>query len=109
MAVTLGASSSTIAILNPQYESWLVVDQLILGWLYNSMTTEVATQVMGYENAEDLWHVIQELFRVQLRAEEDFLRQVFQQARKARRGCVKYAFYFLFIYYFCFFFFLIFE
>lgn len=33
---------------NPTYESWMVVDQLLLGWLYNSMSPEIATQVMGY-------------------------------------------------------------
>lgn len=52
------------------------------------MTPEVATQVMGYDNAKDLWAAIQELFGVQSRAEEDYLRQTFQQTRK---GSLKMA------------------
>lgn len=51
--------------INPQYESWLTIDQLLLNWLYNSMTPEIAIQVMGHENAKDLWATIQELFEVQ--------------------------------------------
>lgn len=52
------------------------------------MTYEVATQVMGYENAKDLWAAIQELFGVQSRAEEDYLHHVFYQTRK---GSLKMA------------------
>lgn len=55
----------------------MATDQLLLGWLYNSMIPEVAIQVMGYENAKDLWSAVQELFGIQSRAEEDYLRQVF--------------------------------
>lgn len=58
------------------------MDQLLLGWLYNSMTPDVATQVMGHQNSKNLWEVIHQLFGVHSKAEEDFLRQVFQQTRK---------------------------
>ena len=29
--------------LNPKYEEWMTIDQLLLGWLYNSMSSKVAT------------------------------------------------------------------
>lgn len=81
-----GASSSKVKMmLNPQYEAWVVVDRLLLGWLYSSMNL-----VMGVENAKDLWSAIQELFGVQSRAEEDFLRQTFQQTRKGNMKMVDY-------------------
>lgn len=81
------ASSSTKEetndrLINPSYESWVAVDQLLLGWLYNSMTSDVATQVMGFQTSKDLWEVVQNLFGVQSRAEENYLKQVFQQTRK---------------------------
>lgn len=68
------ASSSSVVrtVSNPAFESWVVVDQLILSWLYNSMTVEVAKQVMGHNNAKDLWMLILELFGVQSRAGEDY-------------------------------------
>lgn len=49
------ASDITTKVVNPLFESWIAVDQLLLGWLYNSMTPEVETQVMGYEKTQDLW------------------------------------------------------
>lgn len=54
------------------------------------MTPEVATQVMGYENVQDLWAAIQDLFGVQSRAEEDYLRQIFQQSRKGNLKMTEY-------------------
>lgn len=61
-----GASSTPVVttIVNLLYELWVVVDQLLLDRLYNSMTPVVATQVMRYDNARDLWAAIQELFGV---------------------------------------------
>ncbi|XP_038875135.1 uncharacterized protein LOC120067668 [Benincasa hispida] len=56
--------------LNPLYEAWVTADQLLLGWLYNSMAPEVAVQLMGFENAKSLWDAIHSLFGVQSRAEE---------------------------------------
>lgn len=35
--------SQTTIEINPLYESWLAIDQLILGWLYNLMSHEVTT------------------------------------------------------------------
>ncbi|XP_038905164.1 uncharacterized protein LOC120091275 isoform X4 [Benincasa hispida] len=86
-----GASSSLTALeVNPQYESWMAVDQLLLGWLYNSMTPEVAIQVMGCECAKDLWTSIPQLFGVQSRVEEDYLRHVFQTTRKGNLKMEEY-------------------
>ncbi|XP_038887015.1 uncharacterized protein LOC120077182 [Benincasa hispida] len=75
-----GASSATgERTFNPLYEVWVTADQLLLGWPYNSMTPEVAVQLMGHESAKSLWDAIHSLFGVQSRAEKDYLRQVFQQ------------------------------
>ncbi|XP_038882253.1 uncharacterized protein LOC120073479 [Benincasa hispida] len=64
-----GALSSTyMKSLNPQYEAWVTANQLLLGWLYNSMTREVVVQLMGYKSAKSLWDAIHLLFGVQSRA-----------------------------------------
>lgn len=83
-------SSSVERSLNPQYEAWIAVDQLLLGWLYNSMAPDVVVQLMGFENVKELWEAIEELFGVQSRAEEDYLRQVFQQTRKGNMKMSEY-------------------
>lgn len=46
------------------------------------MTPEVATQVTGFDSAKEFWDTIKDLFGIQSRAEEDYLRKVFQQCRK---------------------------
>ncbi|XP_038887688.1 protein transport protein sec-16A.1-like [Benincasa hispida] len=75
-----GSSSSTLVTeVNLQFEAWMAVDQLLLGWLYNSMTPEVVVQVMRCESARTLWDSINELFGVQSRAEEDYLRALVSQ------------------------------
>ena len=51
-------STPTEEIFNPAFEAWLVVDQLLLGWMYNSMTSEIATQLMGFEYSKDMWDAI---------------------------------------------------
>lgn len=33
--------------LNSAFEDWTTIDQLLLGWLYNAMTVEVASQIIG--------------------------------------------------------------
>lgn len=45
---------------------------------------------MGYKKARDLQEAIQELFGVHSRAEEDYLRQIFQQTHKGSLKMVDY-------------------
>lgn len=68
----------------------IATNQLLLGWLYNSTTPKVATQNMSHETAKGLWGALQELFSVQFRAEEDYLRQVFQFTHKGSFKMVDY-------------------
>ncbi|KAA0036141.1 retrotransposon protein, putative, Ty1-copia subclass [Cucumis melo var. makuwa] len=69
-------------MVNSKFDQWVTSDLLLLGWIYNSMTAEVAFQLMGFNIAKDLWEAIQDLFGVQSRVEEDFLRHGFQTTRK---------------------------
>lgn len=45
---------------------------------------------MGFEHSKDLWDVIQKLFDIQSRVEEDYLRQTFQQTRKGNNYMTEY-------------------
>ncbi|XP_022151683.1 uncharacterized protein LOC111019598 [Momordica charantia] len=83
-------SSQSSPTLNPTYEAWIVVDKLLLGWLYNSMAADVAMQVMGFSTSRELWTAVQELFGVQSRAEVDYLKQVFQQTCKGSLQMIEY-------------------
>lgn len=71
-----------LVLPNLEYDIWLVADQLLVGWLYNSMMPEVTAQVMGYDEAKLLWDAIQEYFGIQSRSQEDYYRHMMQQTRK---------------------------
>lgn len=36
-----------LTLPNPEHDIWLAADQLLVGWLYNSMTAEVVSKVTG--------------------------------------------------------------
>lgn len=71
-----------LKIHNPEHDLWLAAEQLLVGWLYNSMTPETATQVMGHDEAKKLWDSIQEYYGIQSRSQEDYNRLMLQQTRK---------------------------
>ncbi|KAF7828343.1 geraniol 8-hydroxylase-like [Senna tora] len=41
---------------NPDFEEWFVVDNLLLGWLRNSMSMEIGAQLLHYTTAQALWN-----------------------------------------------------
>uniref|UniRef100_A0A803PAZ4 Reverse transcriptase Ty1/copia-type domain-containing protein n=1 Tax=Cannabis sativa TaxID=3483 RepID=A0A803PAZ4_CANSA len=47
---------------NPDFENWLVHDQLGMEWLYGSMTEGIASEVMGCQLAFALWSAFENLF-----------------------------------------------
>lgn len=80
----------SLLIPNPEYDIWLTADQLLVGWLYNSMTAKIAAQVIGHDEAKLLWDSIQEYYGVQSRSQEDYYRQMLQQTRKGSMKMTEY-------------------
>uniref|UniRef100_A0A803PAZ1 Retrovirus-related Pol polyprotein from transposon TNT 1-94-like beta-barrel domain-containing protein n=1 Tax=Cannabis sativa TaxID=3483 RepID=A0A803PAZ1_CANSA len=68
--------------LNPEYEHWVVCDQLLMGWLYGSMTDSIATKVMGCTSARSLWVALENLYGAHSRAKMDDTRTKIQTTRK---------------------------
>lgn len=48
--------------LNPEYEHWIVSDQLLMGWLYILMNEAISTEVMGCTTAAGLWKALENLY-----------------------------------------------
>ncbi|MCI16097.1 glutamate receptor 3.6, partial [Trifolium medium] len=46
---------------NPEFEDWQAYDQQLLGWLRNSMTIGIATQLLHCETSKQLWEEAQSL------------------------------------------------
>lgn len=49
---------------NLEFEDWFAQDQMLLGWIYNTIEPVVASELMGYETSQQLWTAINNLFGV---------------------------------------------
>ncbi|TXG48382.1 hypothetical protein EZV62_027676 [Acer yangbiense] len=67
---------------NPEYEDWIVHDQILLGWLYNSMEPDVASEVIGSETSKDLWESINTLFGLKTKSNIAYYKREFQKLQK---------------------------
>uniref|UniRef100_A0A803PCW7 Retrotransposon Copia-like N-terminal domain-containing protein n=1 Tax=Cannabis sativa TaxID=3483 RepID=A0A803PCW7_CANSA len=83
-------STETQFSVNPDYENWLVHDQILMGWLYGSMTEGIASEVMGCQSASSLWAALEELYGGNLRAHMDELRTKLQTVRKGSATMADY-------------------
>lgn len=41
-------SNEVETTVNPEFEDWFAHDQMLLGWLYNSIEMSVASELMGH-------------------------------------------------------------
>ncbi|KAM6580254.1 hypothetical protein CsatA_004028 [Cannabis sativa] len=76
--------------INPEFEQWIVNDQLLTGWLYGSMTEGIATEVMGCSSLADLWSGLEALFGAHSKAKMDAYRTKIQTIRKGSMNMAKY-------------------
>ncbi|KAI9198055.1 hypothetical protein LWI28_009229 [Acer negundo] len=67
---------------NPEYEDWIVHDQILLGWLYNSMEPDVASEVIKNETSKDLWESINTLFGLKTKSNIAYYKREFQKLQK---------------------------
>lgn len=82
--------SDGLLMPNLEYDLWLAADQLLVGWLYNSMLLEITAQVMGHEEAKQLWDSVQEYYGMQSRSQKDYNRLMLQQTQKGTMKMYKY-------------------
>ena len=67
---------------NPSFEEWVTDDKMLLGWLLNSMTTDVATQLMHYEISKQLSDEAQSLAGAHSKSQITYLKYEFHGTRK---------------------------
>nr|KYP72245.1 hypothetical protein KK1_004833 [Cajanus cajan] len=68
--------------VNLTYEEWIANDQQLLGWLFNSMTHDIATQLLHYDTLKKLWEASQSLAGAQSRSRVMLLKSKFHCTRK---------------------------
>uniref|UniRef100_A0A803PEH4 Integrase catalytic domain-containing protein n=1 Tax=Cannabis sativa TaxID=3483 RepID=A0A803PEH4_CANSA len=69
-------------VTNPEYENWIITDQLLMGWLYSSMTEGIATEVMGSHSAANLQRNLESLYGAYSKSKMDDTRTLIQTTRK---------------------------
>lgn len=72
--------------LNPAFEEWNVVDRLLLRWIYNSLTLEIASQVIGCKSSQELWKAVKSLVGAHTRSRITMLKG---ELHKTRKGGLK--------------------
>ncbi|GAU17915.1 hypothetical protein TSUD_330400, partial [Trifolium subterraneum] len=67
---------------NPEFEDWQAYDQQLLGWLRNSMTVGIATQLLHCETSMQLWEEAHSLAGAHTRSQITYLKSEFHSTRK---------------------------
>lgn len=81
--ITTGTGADVREIDNPQYASWFVQDQAIVGALLSSMTEEVLAQVTRCANtSNELWTSLQTMFSAQHRGNSIQIRTQLSTTKK---------------------------
>ena len=69
-------------IPNPAYDTWICRDQIVLGYLLQSLSNEVLPHVHRIEHAAGVWQVIEEMFASQSQAKVTNLRIALANTKK---------------------------
>jgi Reverse transcriptase (RNA-dependent DNA polymerase)/gag-polypeptide of LTR copia-type len=83
---TTGGSTS----INPELESWNQQDQLILSWLFSSISPSLLTQVVRCETSASLWCTLAQIHSSQSMAKILDLKLQLQTAKKGSDPCSQY-------------------
>uniref|UniRef100_A0A803QE43 Uncharacterized protein n=1 Tax=Cannabis sativa TaxID=3483 RepID=A0A803QE43_CANSA len=76
--------------INPEYEQWIINDQLLMGWLYRSMIEGVATEVMGSTTVAGLWQALESLYGAYSKSKMEKTRTLIQTVRNGTTPMVEY-------------------
>lgn len=68
--------------INTKFEKWQVMDQTLLGWLYSSLTLEVAAQMINCSRSQELWKNVQDLAGASTKAKFMWYKNEIQRTRK---------------------------
>lgn len=53
--MTVSAPNTNNMVSNPDFEEWFTTDRMLLGWLQNTLTLEITTQLLHCRTSFELW------------------------------------------------------
>jgi gag-polypeptide of LTR copia-type len=87
---TLSAFSDGVIPMNPTFQQWHRQDQLILAWLFNSISPSILAQVINCETSAHLWQQLHQLHTSQSLARVLELKLQLQTSKKGGSTCRQY-------------------
>lgn len=87
---TIEGNTEVEIIVNPEFEDWFAQDQMLLGWLYSSIKTNLASQLMGHSTSKLLWEGIRNFFAVKSRANIIYYKREFVKMQKGNLKMEEY-------------------
>lgn len=88
--ITVTTDSGSQETINPAYAQWVAQDQQVLGFLLNSLSKEVLTQVASIATAVQLWAALEQMFSSQSRARIINIRMAMANMQKGNMTAAEY-------------------
>jgi gag-polypeptide of LTR copia-type len=86
----LSDSSDTVPAPNPAFQRWHQQDQLILAWIFNSISPSLLVQVINCDTSHQLWQKLHQLHTSQSLARVLELKMQLQMTKKGASSCMQY-------------------
>ncbi|KAL5570881.1 hypothetical protein UlMin_020478 [Ulmus minor] len=76
---------------DPGYKQWVADDQMLRGWLLNSLTKDVEVQVIGLDTSREVWKALGDLWEAQNKEQaSNILHLAIQTTKKGCRTIEEY-------------------
>lgn len=75
---------------NSAFEEWSATNQLLLGWIYNTLTPEISSQLIGCRISKELWNAVRDLAGAHTRARVTMLKGELHRTRKGNLKMTEY-------------------
>lgn len=76
--------------VNPEFKYWVTTDQLLLRWLLNTMTTDMASQMMHYTCSKEVQDTARDLAGGSTRSRITLYKNELQRIRKGSMKMEEY-------------------
>jgi gag-polypeptide of LTR copia-type len=80
-----------ITSVNPAFSKWHQQDQLILAWLFSSISALILVQILNVESSFQLWQRIQQFHTYQSLAKVLELKMLLQTSKKVALSCTQFV------------------
>ncbi|KAJ1699274.1 hypothetical protein LUZ63_007786 [Rhynchospora breviuscula] len=77
-------------VVNPEFSKWHQQDQLILAWLFSSISPPILAQVLHAESSEQLWCQLHQIYTSQSLAKVLELKLQLQTLKKGGNTCTQF-------------------